>query len=225
MKLIMAYVVTNYDIESLEKRPENHWFGSSTAPPFESIIRIRRRPRQVEPTACNAATQTLVEPTHQDSSPRDIQKPRPVKANLHFYQDPVSGRLPTVDEIDTVLTPELTNTKEIIVSDVRGREKEFQLDDQGFCFVKHDANIVDWSNDDHVQASYYPQIEKLLMNMYVPSDSPRPHHQRGRSSRGSWLTSSIAPARVLSSSGTTKSATCPGLSIAHLHRRCVPTLT
>lgn len=43
LKLMLAYMVQNYDFEMLEKRPENPWAGQICIPPIKNTIRIRRR--------------------------------------------------------------------------------------------------------------------------------------------------------------------------------------
>ncbi|KAI1341954.1 cytochrome P450 [Xylariaceae sp. FL0016] len=43
LKLMLAYLVMNYDIEYQEKRAENLWFGMNRVPPMAATIRIRRR--------------------------------------------------------------------------------------------------------------------------------------------------------------------------------------
>ncbi len=43
LKLMLAYIVLNYDFEMQEKRPENFWFGMNRVPPMKATIKIRRR--------------------------------------------------------------------------------------------------------------------------------------------------------------------------------------
>ncbi|CAJ2508256.1 Uu.00g094420.m01.CDS01 [Anthostomella pinea] len=43
LKLMLAYLVTNYDFEIQERRAENLWFGMNRIPPMAANIRIRRR--------------------------------------------------------------------------------------------------------------------------------------------------------------------------------------
>ena len=43
MKLILAYIAMNYEIEPLNSRPPNTWFGQSMIPPMKATIRVRRR--------------------------------------------------------------------------------------------------------------------------------------------------------------------------------------
>lgn len=43
IKLMLAYMVTNYDIEPLAVRPSNRWLGGIRLPPTKATIRIKRR--------------------------------------------------------------------------------------------------------------------------------------------------------------------------------------
>ena len=43
MKLILSYIAMNYEIEPLNSRPPNTWFGQNVIPPMKATIRVRRR--------------------------------------------------------------------------------------------------------------------------------------------------------------------------------------
>ena len=43
MKMFIAHMVMNYDVEPLAKRPENTWFGPTVLPDMKASIRVRRR--------------------------------------------------------------------------------------------------------------------------------------------------------------------------------------
>jgi cytochrome P450 len=45
IKMMLAYLLLNYDIEPLESRPRNVWIGMNRIPPMKATIRIRRRVR------------------------------------------------------------------------------------------------------------------------------------------------------------------------------------
>jgi len=42
LKLMLAYIILNYDFEIQEKRAENVWFGSNRIPPMKATIRVKR---------------------------------------------------------------------------------------------------------------------------------------------------------------------------------------
>lgn len=43
LKMLLAYVVMNYEVQYLSKRPENQWFGQNVIPPLKDTIKVRRR--------------------------------------------------------------------------------------------------------------------------------------------------------------------------------------
>jgi len=43
LKLLLAYMVLNYDFEMLPSRPESKWIGSSLVPPMKATIKVRRK--------------------------------------------------------------------------------------------------------------------------------------------------------------------------------------
>jgi len=43
LKMLLAYATMFYEIEPLESRPPNTWFGQHVIPPMKQTIRIRRR--------------------------------------------------------------------------------------------------------------------------------------------------------------------------------------
>ena len=43
LKLLVAYMVLNYDIKTLTERPQGQWFIENTLPPMKATISVRRR--------------------------------------------------------------------------------------------------------------------------------------------------------------------------------------
>jgi hypothetical protein len=43
LKLILAYLVQNYEFKPLVERPKFVWFGSNMIPPVKTTIEVRRR--------------------------------------------------------------------------------------------------------------------------------------------------------------------------------------
>ena len=43
MKLVLAYIFMNYEVELLKSRPPNVWFGQSMLPPMKATIKVKRR--------------------------------------------------------------------------------------------------------------------------------------------------------------------------------------
>ena len=43
LKMLLAYMVMNYEVEPLVTRPPNKWFGQNNLPPMKATIKVRRR--------------------------------------------------------------------------------------------------------------------------------------------------------------------------------------
>ena len=43
MKLLLAYMVTNYEVQPLENRPLNVWYGSTSIPSANATVKVRRK--------------------------------------------------------------------------------------------------------------------------------------------------------------------------------------
>lgn len=71
------------------------------------------------------------------------------------------------DEIYKVATASLYRNrpfdfKQVSISDIRGREKEFTLDRQGFEVHKHDIKFDDFDNDERVKNEYWAAVAELM---------------------------------------------------------------
>lgn len=59
LKLLLAYMVMNYEVEPLAARPPNQWFGQSNLPPMRASIRVRRRKGTVDVSSLSTITSAL----------------------------------------------------------------------------------------------------------------------------------------------------------------------
>lgn len=41
--MILAYLLNNYDIKHIEKRPQNDWVGATVIPPMAATLEVKRR--------------------------------------------------------------------------------------------------------------------------------------------------------------------------------------
>jgi hypothetical protein len=69
------------------------------------------------------------------------------------------------------LSPEATLTNYgtkpvtgIHIEDVRGEENKYNIDTQGFQFVKHSQSFTDFGNAEDVDKSFIPQVEKVILD-------------------------------------------------------------
>jgi hypothetical protein len=60
LKLLLAQIILNYEIEHMEQRPENPWLNNTIGPPMWSTIRVRRR---LNTTMTPVSVQTITKPS------------------------------------------------------------------------------------------------------------------------------------------------------------------
>lgn len=58
-----------------------------------------------------------------------------------------------------------------LVTDIRGRQSDFQLDNVGFELVKHETSLSyeDFRDDSLIKSRYYKEVESLLQEKLGPS--------------------------------------------------------
>lgn len=90
-----------------------------------------------------------------------------VKTKVNFFQDPKDGSKPHNYVEPLPGTPQRNFAEEIVeitVHDIRGREKDFSLDQDAFEVVQGiPSEEKDFTDDEHIKKVYYPEIEKLLL--------------------------------------------------------------
>jgi hypothetical protein len=117
-------------------------------------------------TTTQTATRTLS--TEQDA----FYIPRgPVKSTLNFFKDPEDGSKP-----HNYVEPQPPNVPqrnfgetvaEVELNDVRGRESDFNLDQDAFQVsqnIPSQMTYEDWADEEKVKSVYYPEVEKLLLD-------------------------------------------------------------
>lgn len=56
----------------------------------------------------------------------------------------------------------------MMVHDVTGREADFKLDDNAFCYAKHGSSIANeimTMSDDDIKLKYYPETADLIQKL------------------------------------------------------------
>jgi hypothetical protein len=110
-------------------------------------------------------------PTHtsqptQSSSTSSITGPEDVNTILHYHKANEDGSPPHptyVDRPETYDRP--TEVHPVTVRDVRGREKDFTLDGNGFQLYRHTASEKDFLDDEKIKARYYAETEQMLKDV------------------------------------------------------------
>jgi hypothetical protein len=89
--------------------------------------------------------------------------PRDVNTVLHYFKPNEDGSPPHPTYTDRPETYEReTLLHPVTVHDVRGREKDYTLDGNGFQYHRHTANEKDFLDDDKIKSGYYAETEQLL---------------------------------------------------------------
>jgi hypothetical protein len=120
-------------------------------------------------TTTQTATSTKLSGAEQDASyiPRG-----PVNTKLNFFEPPKDGSPPhNWVEKPTDGTPQRNFGEDIVevtMNDIRDRESDFYLDKDAFQAIKGiPSDEKDFLDDEHIKSTYYPEVEKLLLD-YVP---------------------------------------------------------
>jgi len=116
-------------------------------------------------TATQTSTATKLTASHDSTYvPRG-----PVTATLHFYKAPEDGSAPfNYVEAPPEGQPQRNfgvDTHQVELNDVRGREGDFHLDKDAFQVIQNiPSEETAFTDDDHIKATYYPEVEKLLLD-------------------------------------------------------------
>jgi hypothetical protein len=57
------------------------------------------------------------------------------------------------------------NVQPALVTDVRGHEKEFSLDKQGFAYVQHESKEKEFADEEGIKERLYAEVSELLKDM------------------------------------------------------------
>ncbi|KAF2748262.1 hypothetical protein M011DRAFT_466676 [Sporormia fimetaria CBS 119925] len=126
------------------------------------------------PTPAHELSTPSSQPTSTKSSdlnPQGLPIPRgPVTASLSFYSPPADGSPPhNYVEPPTDGRPQRNFDpvdETVVIQDVRGKESDFTLDMHAFAAVTVPAgsSSADFTNEETVKQTYYPEVEKLLLD-------------------------------------------------------------
>lgn len=111
----------------------------------------------------NMASLTAVETPQVLSLQPDSAQGRDVQTQLNFFKDNEDGSPPAptyVDKPESYERP--SDTRDVTIHDVRGREDEFSIYKQGFQIYSHVSQEKDFLDDEKIKEVYYPETEQLL---------------------------------------------------------------
>lgn len=93
--------------------------------------------------------------------------PRNVHTTFNYYKDPGDG----TEHASSLAGKRATFNQpsidlEHVVTDITGSGDTYTLDSHGFQLFSHASEEKDFLDDAHIKAIYYPEIEKLVYDMY-----------------------------------------------------------
>lgn len=124
-------------------------------------------------TTTTSTSTTLGSTLDTTTSKTSIQVPRgPVTSTLVFYAPPADGSAPfNYVETPPAGQPQRNYSEHphtVSISDIRGREDSFTLNEHGFAVVQGVASEEhDFTDDEHIKEVYYPEVERLILE-HVP---------------------------------------------------------
>ena len=95
-------------------------------------------------------------------------QPHHVSTTLNYYKDPGDGSEPHPTYVGKPETYERPcETIHVTVHDLRNQEDQYSLDKNGFQICHHASIEKDFLDEEQIKASYYPETETLLKDLYV----------------------------------------------------------
>lgn len=122
------------------------------------------------------STQTTTQSQQSFGVSEDIPVPRgSTKSSLIFFKSPADGAQPFNYAGDYQNNPPNgmpqknygEDSHEIEIQDIRGRESEFDMNERGFGVLQGVSSQMkneDFNDDAKIEKTYYPEIEKLLLD-------------------------------------------------------------
>jgi hypothetical protein len=102
----------------------------------------------------------------QSSATTNRSGPQDVDTVLHYFKPNADGSPPHptfVDRPETYERP--SEVHPVTVRDVRGREKDFTLDGNGFQLHRNTASEKEFIDDEKIKSGYYAETEQLLKDV------------------------------------------------------------
>ncbi|TCD65763.1 hypothetical protein EIP91_002248 [Steccherinum ochraceum] len=95
-----------------------------------------------------------------------VLPPRDVPTTMNYYAQGENKEAPYQYVSDPPAGKPKTNvdkdTRSVVVHDARGREADFNLDQNGFQYVKHVSQEKEFRDDERIKEVYYKEVEELL---------------------------------------------------------------
>jgi len=114
-------------------------------------------------------TTTTTISTHVVTAQQDSVHRGHVEASLNFYEPPTDGSKPYgFVEKQPEGVPQQnygTANRKVLISDIRGHESSYDIATSAFGTLQDVSETeTDWHDDESIKKTYYPQVEKVLLD-------------------------------------------------------------
>jgi len=86
-----------------------------------------------------------------------------VQATINYYLPAEDGSHPETNDLPLILGRKQLDARKMTMHDLRGREQDFSLYDNGFKVVKHEAQLKDFTDPERIKAEYYTDMEAMML--------------------------------------------------------------
>ncbi|OOF95621.1 hypothetical protein ASPCADRAFT_130009 [Aspergillus carbonarius ITEM 5010] len=115
--------------------------------------------------------------TSESKSHPPVREARDISTTLNYTIPPGRDGLKPIDsdlpeaERRNAQREGITDVRDVVIKDIRGREHEFTLDVQGFQFVNHQVDgVTDWHDQTQVTQMVQPATEDLIKRLTGASE-------------------------------------------------------
>lgn len=85
-----------------------------------------------------------------------------VTATVSYYLQPKDGGDTHIYPGTVLNTRRKYDPREVLITDIRGREQDFSLDVHGFQFVDSASGFQDFGDGEKVKSEYYVEVAEVL---------------------------------------------------------------
>ena len=141
---------------------------------FDSIVRSRATSlyeRESHRARFKMATQvqTATEMNHIHQSANfnptpEITKPHDVETDIVYFKSAEDGSVATIQDIASNDT-RFCDVRRVLMRDIRGKEKDFTLEEHGFQFVEHQVPEDACSSEESIKNVHYRDMENFVKDL------------------------------------------------------------
>ena len=90
--------------------------------------------------------------------------PHDVEADIVYFKPAIDGSFATIQDIASN-DPRFCDVRRVLMRDIRGREKDFTLEEHGFEFVECQVEEGECESEDMIKKVHYPKMEEFVKDL------------------------------------------------------------